>query len=139
MPTSFSINIAEAAELIKDVCIQTPLQLNALLSERYEANIYLKREDLQVVRSYKIRGAYNKIASLSEEEMANGVICASAGNHAQGVAYSCMLLKIFGTVFMPSNTPSQKIERVKKWGGEWIEIFLAGVLNANVAKKNGIL
>ena len=104
------------AHTIKDVISPTPLQYNHLLSERYDCHVYLKREDLQSVRSFKIRGAYNRIKKLSEEELKNGIICASAGNHAQGVAYSCHLLKINGKIFMPSTTPKQKVNQVKFWG-----------------------
>jgi threonine dehydratase len=93
--------------------LHTPLQHNLQLSEEFGCNVYLKREDLQVVRSYKIRGAYNKISSLSDEEQKRGVVCASAGNHAQGVAYSCRKLNIKGTIYMPSTTPSQKIKSSK--------------------------
>jgi threonine dehydratase len=99
---------------------------NINLSERYEANIYLKREDLQVVRSYKIRGAYNKMASLSAEELAKGVVCASAGNHAQGVAYACQLMKVKGTIFMPTTTPAQKIKQVRMFGKEWVNVEMVG-------------
>ena len=87
--------------LAAQVAIHTPLQPNLNLSERYGANIFLKREDLQTVRSYKIRGAYNKMAQLSPDEKAKGVVCASAGNHAQGVAYACRLMGVKGTIFMP--------------------------------------
>ena len=90
------------------------------------ADYCFKREDLQVVRSYKIRGAYNKMSSLTEQEAANGVVCASAGNHAQGVALSCKLLKIQGTIFMPSTTPNQKIERAKMFGEHFVKIILIG-------------
>lgn len=119
-------SIQEAYSRIKDVIVKTPLQLNEELSKKFQAKIYLKREDLQVVRSYKIRGAYNKISSLSDKEKRSGVVCASAGNHAQGVAFSCNILKIKGNIFMPSNTPNQKIERVRKFGGNWINIVIAG-------------
>ncbi|EKE15662.1 MAG: hypothetical protein ACD_11C00115G0002 [uncultured bacterium] len=118
--------IQEAYDRIKDVIIKTPLQLNEELSKKFQAKIYLKREDLQAVRSYKIRGAYNKISSLSDKEKESGVVCASAGNHAQGVAFSCNRLKIKGNIFMPSNTPNQKIERVRKFGGKWTNIIIAG-------------
>jgi threonine dehydratase len=92
----------------------------------YDAQIYIKREDLQEVRSYMIRGAYNKMRSLLQGERKKGVVCASAGNHAQGVAYSCNALKIKGTIFMPVVTPNQKIQKVKKFGGEYITIKLIG-------------
>lgn len=115
-----------AKEKLNGVVNTTPLLANQLLSKRYNANILLKREDLQIVRSYKIRGAYNKISSLSNEEISRGVVCASAGNHAQGVAYSCSLLKISGKIFMPVTTPQQKINQVKLFGGDFIEIELVG-------------
>lgn len=115
-----------ASHTIKDVISPTPLQYNHLLSERYNCHVYLKREDMQSVRSFKIRGAYNRIKKLSEEELKNGIICASAGNHAQGVAYSCNHLKINGKVFMPSTTPKQKVNQVKFWGKEHVEIVLVG-------------
>ncbi|MCM3567789.1 threonine ammonia-lyase IlvA [Neobacillus mesonae] len=119
-------DIIIASHTIKDVISPTPLQYNHLLSERYNCQIYLKREDMQSVRSFKIRGAYNCIKQLSEEEMQHGVICASAGNHAQGVAYSCHLLKINGKIFMPNTTPKQKVNSVKFWGKEDVEIVLVG-------------
>jgi threonine dehydratase len=119
-------NIKAAADTIKKVSAITPLGQSLRLSENFEANILLKREDLQQVRSYKIRGAYNKISSLTHEEAKKGVVCASAGNHAQGVALSCKLLKIRGTIYMPTPTPNQKIEQVKMFGGEFINIKLEG-------------
>lgn len=119
-------NIFQAAERLRKVAAQTPLQLNLNLSERYQANIYLKREDLQIVRSYKIRGAYNKMAQLSPAAVANGVVCASAGNHAQGVAYACRVMKIKGTIFMPSTTPQQKVKQVKMFGKEMVDVQLVG-------------
>ncbi len=119
-------DIIIANQTLKDVVIKTPLQKNEVLSKRYQCNVYLKREDLQIVRSFKIRGAYNFIHSLTEEERKNGVVCASAGNHAQGVAYSCNLLGIEGKIFMPSTTPRQKVTQVKQFGGNNIEIILIG-------------
>ena len=104
----------------------TPLTRNAVLSERFGANVLLKREDLQQVRSYKIRGALNKIRSLMPDETARGVVCASAGNHAQGVAFSCSKLQIKSTIFMPATTPKQKIEQVRMFGREFAEIVLTG-------------
>ncbi len=86
----------------------------------------LKREDLQQVRSYKIRGAYNKISSLSKEQLEKGVICASAGNHAQGVAFACNKLKVKGVIYMPGTTPKQKVEQTRMFGGEWVEVVLKG-------------
>lgn len=111
---------------LKDVIKKTPLQKNKILSDRYQCNVYLKREDLQVVRSFKIRGAYHLIRSLTEEELKNGVVCASAGNHAQGVAYSCQLLNIQAKIFMPSTTPRQKVSQVKWFGGSFVEVILTG-------------
>jgi threonine dehydratase len=96
------------------------------LSERYGDNIYLKREDLQVVRSYKLRGAFNKISSLAPEQLVNGIVCASAGNHAQGVAYSCHKLGIKGHIFMPVTTPQQKLKQVQLFGKEHVEVVLTG-------------
>jgi len=119
-------NVEEAASLMRDVVSKTPLMLNANQTNKYEANIYFKREDLQQVRSYKIRGAFNKISSLNPSQLEKGVVCASAGNHAQGVAYSCFLKKAKGVIFMPLPTPKQKLERVKIFGGEYIEIVLTG-------------
>ncbi|WP_100332531.1 threonine ammonia-lyase IlvA [Bacillus xiapuensis] len=119
-------DIVMAYQTLKDVAAKTPLQKNELLSARYGCNIYLKREDLQIVRSFKLRGAYNFIHSLSEEERAKGVVCASAGNHAQGVAFSCNELNIKGTIFMPSTTPRQKVSQVRLFGGKHVEIVLTG-------------
>lgn len=124
---SFSLkNVEEAASLLSDVVSKTPLMLNVHKSNELEANVSFKREDLQQVRSYKIRGAFNKISSLKPHELNKGVVCASAGNHAQGVAYSCFLKKINGVIFMPVPTPKQKLERVKMFGGEYVEIVLVG-------------
>ncbi|MDD2584182.1 MAG: threonine ammonia-lyase [Bacteroidales bacterium] len=119
-------DVIKAQNLIKDVVTNTPLIYNYNLSQKFQANIYLKREDLQIVRSYKIRGAYNKMATLPQEYHSKGVVCASAGNHAQGVAYSCNKLKIKGTIFMPATTPKQKVAQVKMFGKEFIEIILIG-------------
>jgi len=119
-------DIEEAAKRLEGVAKKTPLQKSARLSKRYDATIYLKREDLQEVRSFKIRGAYNKISSLSKAEKKKGIVCASAGNHAQGVAWSCNALKIHGTIFMPTSTPNQKIDKVKQFGDGFVEIKLVG-------------
>jgi len=119
-------DIVVANHVLKDVVEKTPLQKNKLLSEKYNCNLYLKREDLQVVRSFKIRGAYHYIRSLSEEQRQKGVVCASAGNHAQGVAYSCQHLQIQGTIFMPATTPRQKVSQVKRFGGSFVEVVLVG-------------
>ncbi|WP_185882482.1 threonine ammonia-lyase [Blattabacterium cuenoti] len=118
--------VKQAELILKNIIYQTPLQKNYILSEKYNANILLKREDLQIIRSYKIRGAYNKIKSLSKKELINGLVCASAGNHAQGVAYSCNLLKSHVKIYMPNTTPKQKVERVKMFGKEYVEIILRG-------------
>src|SRR5690554_1166442 len=109
-------DITRAQININEVSVHTPLQHNFNLSEEYQAGVYLKREDLQVVRSYKIRGAYNKISGLSAVEMKKGIVCASAGNHAQGVAYACRKLKIKGYIYMPATTPRQKIRQVEMFG-----------------------
>ncbi|HTG67304.1 MAG TPA: threonine ammonia-lyase IlvA [Flavobacterium sp.] len=118
--------IQEAQKQLQDVVMATPLSKNLNLSNEFTARILLKREDLQTVRSYKIRGAYNKISTLSAEEQEQGVICASAGNHAQGVAYSCKLLHIKGKIYMPKTTPKQKIKQVNLFGGSFVEIVLTG-------------
>jgi len=118
--------IYTAQQNIKGVVQHTPLVYMKNFSERYQANIYFKREDLQVVRSYKIRGAYNKIQGLSKDKLENGIVCASAGNHAQGVAYACQKLKVHGTIFMPVTTPHQKIDQVKMFGGTFVDIRLFG-------------
>src|SRR5690606_11507686 len=118
--------IMVANQALKDVVIKTPLQKNELLSARYDCNVYLKREDLQVVRSFKLRGAYNFIRSLSPADRAKGVVCASAGNHAQGVAYSCFALGIEGKIFMPLTTPRQKVSQVERFGGDKVSVVLIG-------------
>ena len=119
-------DVLQAAQTISEISEVTPLTESIRLSKQYNCQVRLKREDLQRVRSYKIRGAFNKISSLTEEERAKGVICASAGNHAQGVAFACFHLKIKGTIYMPSVTPKQKVEQTKLFGGEWVEIVLEG-------------
>ncbi|XDD44135.1 threonine ammonia-lyase IlvA [Leptospira sp. WS60.C2] len=121
-----SLDIESAYQILKPIVNKTPLQYHSRLSDQYGAKVYLKREDLQVVRSYKIRGAYHMIQSLPLEERKNGVVCASAGNHAQGVAYSCKLLQIFGSIYMPEVTPKQKINQVRMFGGDYVEIKLVG-------------
>lgn len=119
-------DIVMAHHALRDVIRRTPLIRDSYLSNKYECEIFLKREDLQVVRSFKIRGAYHKIRSLSDEERARGIVCASAGNHAQGVAYSCNALGIRGKIYMPSTTPGQKISQVKMFGGDSVEVILTG-------------
>ncbi|WP_378187289.1 threonine ammonia-lyase [Aquimarina sp. W85] len=119
-------DIKKAAVTIKDVAVITPLVENLRYSKVYNCNVLLKREDLQQVRSYKIRGAFNKISSLTKEEQKRGVVCASAGNHAQGVAFTCQKLKIKGTIYMPSVTPKQKVEQTQMFGGEFVQVVLVG-------------
>lgn len=118
--------IVEASKVLEGVAIKSPLIYNSLLSNRYGCHVWLKREDLQPVRSYKIRGAYNKMASLSNDQLQKGVVCASAGNHAQGVAYACNKLKAKGVIFMPATTPAQKIKQVIMFGKEYIDVKLIG-------------
>lgn len=120
------LDFTSAALRIKKVVHKTPLQLSRSLSKKYECKVYLKREDLQVVRSYKIRGAYNMMSSLPADTLAKGVVCASAGNHAQGFAYSCKKLNAKGVVFMPVITPNQKITQTKMFGEDFIEVRLVG-------------
>ncbi len=122
----FLKEIQEARLKLKGVVNETPFNLSVNLSEQHQATIYLKREDLQTVRSYKIRGAYNKISSMDDIERNIKIVCASAGNHAQGVAYSCNLLNIEGVIFMPATTPKQKIKQVELFGKDKIEIVLTG-------------
>ncbi len=118
--------IEKASKQIKKVVKITPLEFSSRLSKKYNSKIYLKREDLQEIRSFKIRGAYNLISSLSDVQKKIGIVCASAGNHAQGVALSAFILKINATIFMPIITPLQKINRVKQFGGDWVKIQLIG-------------
>ena len=118
--------VMQAQIQLNGVVFPTPLAENRNLSEEFQAKILLKREDLQVVRSYKIRGAYNKISTLSDLDKTKEIVCASAGNHAQGVAYSCHLLKIKGKIYMPKTTPKQKIKQVQLFGKEFVEILLTG-------------
>ncbi|KHF32558.1 L-threonine dehydratase biosynthetic IlvA [Paenibacillus sp. P1XP2] len=119
-------DIVRAHHVLREVIVRTPLQHDAVLSAKYKCNVYLKREDLQVVRSFKIRGAYNMIRNLRDEERARGIVCASAGNHAQGVAFSCNALGIQGKIYMPSTTPNQKVKQVKRFGGSNVEVILIG-------------
>lgn len=119
-------DIKAAAGIIRKVARITPLDESIRLSKQFGAHILLKREDLHRVRSYKIRGAFNKMSSLNQEERSQGVVCASAGNHAQGVAFACNHLGINGTVYMPSVTPKQKIAQTRMFGGDKITIVLEG-------------
>ncbi len=121
-----SLDFLAAAKRLKDVVTRTPLQLNLNLSRKYDCKVYLKREDLQLVRSYKLRGAYNMISRLPKEQLDRGVVCASAGNHAQGFAYSCRQLGTRGVVFMPIITPGQKVNQTRMFGEKFIEIILVG-------------
>jgi threonine dehydratase len=120
------LDVHGASERLKKVVARTPLVLNQNLSRRYHCNVYLKREDLQVVRSYKIRGAYNMMSSFSPETLKKGVVCSSAGNHAQGFAYSCKKLNVMGVVFMPIVTPKQKVDQTRMFGENFVEIKLIG-------------
>ena len=119
-------NVQAASLNLKGVASVTPLNQNFQYSKKFGATVLFKREDLQVVRSYKIRGAYNKMSSLTEQQKENGIVCASAGNHAQGVALSCKLLQIKGTIYMPLPTPNQKIEQVKMFGENFVEVVIEG-------------
>ena len=118
--------VYSAAERLKNVCVRTPLAVNNNLSGVYNAKVLFKREDLQRVRSYKIRGAYNKMSTMPKEDISRGIVCASAGNHAQGVAFACNTMKVKGTIFMPLPTPGQKLEQVRMFGGDYIDIVLFG-------------
>ncbi|MBY4959755.1 MULTISPECIES: threonine ammonia-lyase IlvA [Streptococcus] len=119
-------NVEQAYSVLKRVVVRTPLDYSRYLSEKYGATIYLKRENEQRVRSFKIRGAYYAISQLTDDEKSHGVVCASAGNHAQGVAYTCQEMQIPATIFMPITTPQQKIGQVKFFGGDHVEIRLVG-------------
>ncbi|MBI6117524.1 threonine ammonia-lyase IlvA [Salegentibacter maritimus] len=118
--------VKEAVERISKVVVKTPLTPSFTYSKKFSANVMLKREDLQQVRSYKIRGAYNKISSLPKQQLDKGVICASAGNHAQGVAFACNKLQAKGVIYMPITTPKQKVDQTKMFGGDWVEVVLKG-------------
>ena len=123
---SYSIDFTAASDRLREVVVKTPLTYNHSLSRKYDCDVYLKREDLQIVRSYKLRGAYNMMSSLDPIQLSKGVVCASAGNHAQGFAYSCKKLGIRGVVFMPVITPNQKITQTKMFGADAIEVILTG-------------
>ena len=119
-------NFNSAMERVSKVAHKTPLSLNLNLSRKYQCSVFLKREDLQVVRSYKLRGAYNMMSSLPREQLEKGLVCASAGNHAQGFAYSCKKLHVKGVIFMPVITPKQKIRQTRMFGDDAVEIRLVG-------------
>lgn len=124
--TTLLSQVKLAKENIKGVATHTPLMKNKNLSEEFSAQVWLKREDLQPVRSYKLRGAYHKISTLTDAEKQQQVVCASAGNHAQGVAFTCNRLNIQATIFMPVTTPLQKIKQVKLFGKDKVEVILKG-------------
>lgn len=119
-------DVIAAYEVLKEVVVRTPLAYDAYLSQKYGAQIYLKLENAQKVRSFKLRGAYYAISQLSQEQKKRGVVCASAGNHAQGVAYTCQEMQIPATIFMPITTPQQKIGQVRFFGGDYVTIRLVG-------------
>lgn len=119
-------SITDAANRVKEVAIKTPFMRSFTYSSKFGAEVFLKREDLQQVRSYKIRGAFNKMSTLTKDEKEKGIVCASAGNHAQGVALSCSKLHIHGSIYMPTTTPKQKVEQVEMFGGEWVTVILEG-------------
>lgn len=124
--TVSAADVEAAAARLRDVVTRSPLQRIERLSARYELDVWLKREDLQPVRSYKLRGAYNLMAQLSDEQLAAGVVCASAGNHAQGVAFACARLGISGSVFLPRTTPRQKRDRIAAFGGDRLQVTAIG-------------
>src|SRR5271167_3240698 len=126
MQSLSAADIDGAAQRIAPVVTPTPLQFSDRLSEITGAQVYLKREDLQIVRSYKLRGAYNLLVQLSDEEIAAGVVCSSAGNHAQGFAYACRTLGVHGRVYVPAKTPKQKRDRIRYHGGEFIDLIVGG-------------
>ena len=122
----FQLDFSGAYARLKDVVKKTPLTYNHNLSRKYACDVYLKREDLQIVRSYKLRGAYNMMSLLPPNQLLKGVVCASAGNHAQGFAYSCKKLNVKGVVFMPIITPNQKVTQTKMFGEGFVEVKLIG-------------
>ncbi|MCA0146783.1 threonine ammonia-lyase IlvA [Blastococcus sp. LR1] len=126
MTETFDAEVHAAVDRLAGVAERTPLQRNARLSASTGADVWVKREDLQVGRSYKIRGAYNTISRLGPAERAAGVVCASAGNHGQGVAYACRALQVHGHVFVPGTTPRQKRERIAALGGDMVQLVVVG-------------
>jgi threonine dehydratase len=124
--TETHLDFDAAYQRLKDVVRRTPLEYNERLSAKYECEIFLKREDMQIVRSYKLRGAYNMISRLNKEQLSRGVVCASAGNHAQGVAFSCKKLGAKGVIFMPEITPKQKVKQTEMFGNGNVELVLVG-------------
>lgn len=132
-------DIEDAAKRIADSVITSPLHISERLSTLTGATVYLKREDLQPVRSYKIRGAFNFLLQLDADERAHGVVCASAGNHAQGFARACNALGVRGRIFVPKTTPRQKIDRIRHFGGDLVEITVEGSTyddSSELAKKH---
>lgn len=126
-PSLTPANVIGAAQRLGTTVRHTALDLSLRLSGEMRCPVYLKREDLQVGRSYKVRGAYTMISALSDEEKGHGVACASAGNHAQGVAFACRQLRIRGKVFLPTTTPRQKRDRIAAIGGQWVEQVIGGL------------
>ena len=118
--------IYQAKVRLKGVADITPMLFNYRFSEQYDCSVWFKREDMQVVRSYKIRGAYNNMATMTADQLQNGVVCASAGNHAQGVAFACQKMQVHGKIFMPIVTPKQKVNKVKLFGKNFVEVVLTG-------------
>jgi threonine dehydratase len=125
-PSVSAADVEEAVDRVVPVARRTPLERDDRLSRRAGTNVWLKREDLQVVRSYKIRGAYNLVAQLDADERARGVACASAGNHGQGVALACRRLGVPGRIFVPRTTPRQKRERIAAFGGDQVDLVIEG-------------
>ncbi|MFC1732511.1 threonine ammonia-lyase IlvA [candidate division KSB1 bacterium] len=119
-------SILKAKRALNGLVVRTPTEKNSELSESHGYNVYLKREDQQKVRSYKIRGAVNFVKSIDEEQRQKGIVCASAGNHAQGIAYVCNKLDIDGTIFMPRPTPMQKRRQTERFGKDNVNIMLEG-------------
>jgi len=119
-------DVDAAALRIADVVMRSPLEYSDRLSQVTGAKVYLKRDDLQSVRSYKIRGAYNLLKQLTDEELRAGVVCSSAGNHAQGFALACRSMKVHGRVYVPGKTPKQKRDRIRYHGGDFIELIVGG-------------
>lgn len=116
-------NVLIAHQLLKDVVKHTPLEKDDFLSKKYDCTVYLKREDLQHVRSFKLRGAFYKIKTIEETARESGVVCASAGNHAQGVAFACAHLGIHAHIFMPTTTPNQKSSKYACLDATMLKLF----------------
>lgn len=124
MTDTFQKAARSATQAMREVFQPTPLMRNDHLSERYEADIWLKREDLSPVRSYKLRGAFNAMRKVIPVQRL--FVCASAGNHAQGVAFMCSYFGVKGVIFMPVTTPQQKIQKTMMFGGAQVEVRLVG-------------